>query len=58
MTLTSDKSYLLSGLVRVMDGATLTIEPGTKIYGENSSEGSLIIEPGAKIMAEGTVTSR
>ena len=57
MTLTADKSYLLSGLVRVMEGATLTIDPGTIIYGENSSLGSLIIEPGAKIMAEGTVTS-
>ena len=56
MTLTSDNSYLLSGLVRVMEGATLTIEPGTMIYGENATEGSLIIEPGAKIMAEGTVT--
>jgi len=57
MTLTADKSYLLSGLVRVMEGATLTIDPGTIIYGENTSLGSLIIEPGAKIMAEGTVTN-
>ena len=57
MTLTSDKAYLLSGLVRVMEGATLTIEPGTIIYGESSSQGSLIIKPGAKIMAEGTVTN-
>ncbi len=56
MTLTSDKSYLLQDIVRVMSGATLTIEPGTIIYGENVTEGSLIIEPGAKIMAEGTVT--
>jgi Secretion system C-terminal sorting domain len=56
MTLTNDKAYLLHDLVRVMSGATLTIDPGTIIYGENSSEGSLIIEPGAKIMAEGTVS--
>ena len=28
MTLTADKSYLLSGLVRVMEGATLTIDTG------------------------------
>ena len=55
MTLTSDKSYLLQDIVRVMAPATLTIEAGTIIYGENSSEGSLIIEPGAKIMAEGRV---
>ncbi len=56
MTLTSDQSYLLSGLVRVQSPAVLTIEPGTIIYGENSSNGSLIIKPGAKIMAEGTVS--
>ena len=56
MTLTSDNSYLLSGIVRVQSPAVLTIEPGTIIYGENSSNGSLIIKPGAKIMAEGTVS--
>ena len=56
MTLTSDQSYLLSGIVRVQSPAVLTIDPGTIIYGENSSNGSLIIEPGAKIMAEGTVS--
>jgi hypothetical protein len=53
-TLTASKTYVLKGIVRVMPGATLTIEPGTTIYGENSSQGSLIIKPGAKIMAEGT----
>ena len=57
MTLTADHTYLLSGIVRVMEGATLTIEPGTVIYGENASQGSLIIEPGAKIMAEGTASN-
>ncbi|OGU67044.1 MAG: hypothetical protein A2499_09075 [Stygiobacter sp. RIFOXYC12_FULL_38_8] len=53
-TLTSDKTYLLKGIVRVMPGATLTIQPGTIIYGENTSQGSLIVKPGGKIMAEGT----
>jgi len=53
-TLTSNKTYLLKGIVRVMPGATLTIEPGTIIYGENSSQGSLVIKPGGKIMAQGT----
>ena len=56
MTLTSGNSYMLSGIVRVQSPAVLTIEPGTIIYGENSSNGSLIIEPGAKIIAEGTVS--
>jgi hypothetical protein len=55
MTLTANNTYLLKGLVRVQSGATLTIEPGTVIYGENVSQGSLIVERGGKIMAEGTV---
>lgn len=54
MTLTSNNTYLLKGIVRVQAPATLTIEAGTTIYGENSSQGSLIVKPGAKIMAVGT----
>ncbi len=57
MTLTSDKTYLLRDIVRVQSGATLTIQPGTIIYGENSTQGSLIIKPGGKIIAEGTVNN-
>ena len=30
LTLTADKTYLLSGLVRVQSGAKLTIEPGDR----------------------------
>ena len=55
LTLTADKTYLLRDIVRVQSGATLTIEPGTIIYGENTTQGSLVIKPGGKIMAEGTV---
>lgn len=53
-TLTANNSYLLRGFVRVQAPAVLTIEAGTLIYGENSTQGSLIIKPGAKIMAMGT----
>lgn len=53
-TLTADKKYLLSGQVFVREGNTLTIEPGTVIFGEKRSKGTLIIDRGAKIMAEGT----
>jgi hypothetical protein len=53
-TLTSNNTYLLKGFVRVQSGATLTIEAGTKIYGENVSQGALIIKPGGKITAMGT----
>ena len=54
MTLTNDQTYKLVGFVRVKSGATLTIEPGTTIYGDYNSQGSLIVQPGGKIMAEGT----
>ena len=53
-TLTSDKSYLLKGAVFVDNGATLTIEPGTFIFGEGATNGTLIIAQGGKLMADGT----
>lgn len=53
-TLTADKSYLLKGLVSVKSGATLTIEAGTVIKGENASKAILLVETGAKIEAKGT----
>ena len=53
-TWTSDKTYMLVGIVRVQSGATLTIQPGTKIYGQTSTQGSLVVKAGGKIMAEGT----
>ncbi|GAB6282848.1 MAG: hypothetical protein STSR0008_15980 [Ignavibacterium sp.] len=54
LTLTSNNNYLLKGFVRVKSGASLTIEAGTMIFGENSSQGSLIVQPGGKIFANGT----
>ncbi len=56
-TLTSNNTYVLKGFVRVQSGATLTIEPGTMIYGENSSQGTLIIKPGGKVIADGTANA-
>ena len=53
-TLIADFEYILRGAVFVKDGATLTIQPGVKIYGEQASNGTLIITQGSKIMAEGT----
>ncbi|MNX63805.1 hypothetical protein D3C86_948140 [compost metagenome] len=55
-TLTTGSSYLLSGNV-VIDGATLTIQPGVVIMGEKSTNGALIIKPNAQISAVGTVTN-
>lgn len=56
-TLSADYKYLLRGAVFVEDGATLTIAPGVKIYGEQASNGTLIIAQGSKIMAEGTASA-
>lgn len=53
-TWTSNNIYLLQGWIYVRAGATLTIEPGTIVKGENSSQGALIIERDAKIYAQGT----
>lgn len=53
-TLTSNRTYLLRGFVRVQAPAVLTIQPGTIIYGENTTQGTLIIKPGARINANGT----
>lgn len=54
LTLKAAYTYKLRGLVYVTNGAILTIEPGTKIVGENGKNGALIITRGAKIIADGT----
>ena len=43
LTLKASNVYKLRGLVYVTNGAILTIEPGTKIVGENGKNGALII---------------
>lgn len=53
-TLSADYDYLLRDAVFVQDGATLTIEPGVTVYGENATNGTLIVAQGGKIMADGT----
>jgi hypothetical protein len=60
LTLTADKAWLLRGGVWFGDGATnvtLTVEPGTKIYGESATDGFLVINRGAKIEAVGTASA-
>jgi hypothetical protein len=54
-TLTANKTYLLRGQVFVNSGATLTIEPGTIIFGDGKpSDGILCINRGGKLIARGT----
>lgn len=52
-----DYVYRLRGYVYVTDGATLTIEPGTKIVSNKDSAGVLVIYRDAMINAQGTSTS-
>jgi hypothetical protein len=54
-TLTADKQYLLKGQVFVRSGQTLTIEPGTVIFGDKRTRATLIVDRGGKIIADGTV---
>src|SRR4029453_9800376 len=54
-TWTADRTYTLKGFIHVLNGATLTIQPGTKIMGDFTTVGSsLFILRGAKINAVGT----
>ena len=56
-TLFADTVYTLSGYVKVQNGATLTIQPGTTIVGDTMVLGSsLWILRGADLIAEGTAT--
>ena len=57
ITLTADKQYLLRGGVFIGDDeaeTVLTIEAGTTIYGESSTDGMLSIRRNSRIIAEGT----
>lgn len=59
MRLTADKPWLLRGKVEIGDDGsdvTLTIEPGTTIYGESASNAFLVITRGANIIAQGTAS--
>lgn len=54
MTLTNTNNYLLRGRVAFAKGTTVTIQPGTYLFGEKATVGYLVIERGAQINAIGT----
>lgn len=54
VTWKASEKYLLKGFTYVTEGAKLTIEPGTVIFGDKDSKGSLVVERGGQIFAEGT----
>lgn len=53
-TWTANNAYYLNGPTFIDGGATLTIEPGTFVFGGNVNQGVLVVKPGSKIMAAGT----
>jgi len=52
--LSKDTTYVLTGWYFIDSLYKITIEPGTLIFGDKPSGGTLIIKRGAKIIAEGT----
>ena len=59
-TWTNDKIWILGGRITVLDGVTLTIEPGTVIKGEAGTAQNataLLVARGGTLMAEGTATA-
>lgn len=57
-TFYSDTTYTLQGYVKVVSGATLTIQAGTLIYGDAGTVGSsLWITRGSKIDIQGTAAA-
>ena len=57
-TWTANKVYLLKGIVKIENGVTLTVEPGTVVKGGQAADGSkatcLLVDKGAKLIAIGT----
>ena len=57
-TLYAETTYTIRGFVHVLNGATLTIQPGTTIKGDFTTLGSsLFVLRGAKIQAVGTAAN-
>src|SRR5690606_31920602 len=57
VTWTKENIYILDGYVGVKEGATLTIEPGTIVKGEDgrgTNASALIVDRGSKLIANGT----
>ena len=49
--------WVLRGAVFIEEGATLTLPPGTEVFGEFATNGTLIIAQGAKIESNGTAAA-
>ena len=56
-TWTSNNQYLLQGAVFVRTGATLTIQAGTTIFGDQATTGTLVIDRGGRLIAQGDASN-
>lgn len=54
VTLDASKTYNLSGLLDVLDGAELTIPAGTRIEASGGTSAAIIVHQGGKIFVNGT----
>jgi hypothetical protein len=52
-TWTANNEYLIQGALFVRTGATLTIQAGTTIFGDQATTGTLVIDRGGQIIAQG-----
>ncbi len=57
INLVNTKQYIIKGFVYMEKNTTITIQPGTIIYGDFNTKGTLIIQRGAQINAQGTASS-
>ncbi len=48
-----NKQYLIQGAVFVRTGATLTIQAGTTIFGDQATTGTLVVDRGGQLVAQG-----
>lgn len=55
-TLSADTLYKINGLVKVKNGATLTVEPGTVVFGDTTGDDFIVVTKGSKIIADGTAS--
>jgi len=53
-TWTAGNQYKIDGLVTVKSGATLTIEPGTVVFGDTTGDDYIVVAKGSRIVADGT----
>ncbi len=57
-TWTSGNMYKVVNKIQVTNNATLTIQPGTIVFGDDANKGWLEVLPGAKLNAAGTDTKK